>query len=101
MGVPVPFKLVINMGNICKHEFEQKDHFNKGYSMTEYDLYVKTGLTIRKNLKASRFELVDIKSKEVRYSGTLEEIVAISNKLEGNKNTEIRCGIFCPKKEKD
>jgi len=90
----------INMSRICKHEFEQEDPFNKGYSLQEYDLYAKTGLAIRKNLKSNKFELVNIKSKEVKYTGTLEKIVAISNKLEGKENTWIECSAYCSRKKR-
>lgn len=85
------------MSRICEHEFEREDPFNKGYSLQEYDLYAKTGLAIRKNLKSGKFELVHINSKEVRHTGTLEQIVAISNRLEGAENTWIECSAYCTK----
>lgn len=89
------------MSRICEHEFEQEDPFNKGYSLQEYDLYAKTGLAIRKNLRTGKFELINIKSKEVRHTGTLEQIVAISNRLEGKENTWIECSAYCSKRKKD
>jgi len=88
------------MSRICEHEFKREDPFNKGYSLQEYDLYAKTGLAIRKNLKSGKFELVSIKSKEVSHTGTLEQIVAISNRLEGSENTQIECSSFCSKRNK-
>jgi len=43
------------MPAICEHEFEREDPNNPGYSMTEYDLYARLGMTLRKNLKFNEF----------------------------------------------
>lgn len=88
------------MGTVCEHEFEQGDPKNEGYSMTEYDLYARLNLTIRKNSKRNVYEIVGIKDKEVRYSSPdLKTIVGIANKLEGANNTKIECGVGCPKEK--
>ena len=91
---------MIVMGTVCEHEFEQEDPRNEGYSMTEYDLYARLGLTIRKNLRKDIYEIVGIKDKEVRYSSLdLKTIVRIANKLESVKNTEIKCGVGSTEKK--
>ena len=88
------------MSNICEHEFEQEDSQNKGYSMTEYDLYAKLDMTIRKNLRGNIYEIVRISSGDIIFSGTLEEVVRKANELEGEENTKISCqNIFCGGRE--
>lgn len=84
------------MTKICEHEFEAKDPENPDYSMTEYDLYAKLDMTIRKNHKSGRYEIVRISDKELINEGTLGEMVAVANNLEGADNTEIGCdNIIC------
>ena len=89
------------MGTICEHEFELEDPKNEGYSLLEYDLYARLDMTIRKNLKRNVYEIVGIKDKDVRYSSPeIQTIVRIANKLEGAKNTEIKCGVGCERFKK-
>lgn len=86
------------MGRICEHEFELPDPENPDYSHVEYDLYARLGLTIRKNLKQNIYEIVTIRRpRNVHYtSSDLHEIVLIANRLEGETNTVIECGVLCP-----
>jgi hypothetical protein len=78
------------MGGIKPEHYEKEDPNNPGYSQTEYDLYARIGLAIRKNLKDDCWELYHIKTKEVHHtSPQLENIVEIANELEGEKNTWI------------
>ena len=73
------------MSRISYEEFEQEDPRNKGYSLVEFDLAARLGrLHIRKNLNNYKFEIYDREKGEVRYSGTLPEIVRIANELEGS-----------------
>ena len=86
------------MGGICEHAFLRKDPKNPDYSMTEYDLYAKTGLTLRKNLKHNRYEIVKIKSREVEHSTPdLQAAVDKCNDVEGYPNTKIECAVLCQK----
>lgn len=85
------------MSKICEHEFEQEDPTNRGYSLTEYDLYADLGMAIRKNLKTGKFEIIKIKDNEVQYTGNIDTIVKIANSLEKDQNTWIECGTLCPK----
>ena len=80
------------MPAVCEHEFEQEDPNNPGFSMTEYDLYAKLGLTLRRNLKFNEYELVSIKYNVVHYAfKTLQEAIAKANELEGTENTWVEC----------
>lgn len=89
------------MGIICEHEFEQEDPKNKGYSMTEYDLYAKLNLTIRKNLAAKEYEIVNISTKEVKFSSSsIHDAAREANRLEGAENTKVECGSLCPEYRK-
>lgn len=90
------------MGKICEHEFERPDPKNPDYGLIEYDLYAKLGLTIRKNLKLNRYEIVTIsKPRIVRHSSdSIETIASIANDLEGKKNTIVECGTLCPKRRR-
>jgi hypothetical protein len=96
---------------ICEHRFEDEDPHHKGYSMLEWDLYADLNLTIRKNLKDNKYELVRIsdnpmrrqKKGEVVYSlPTLKAAVDRANALEAEltpeykENTKICCGYHCP-----
>jgi hypothetical protein len=83
------------MSLICEHEFEQEDPMNKGYSLTEYDLYARLGLAIRKNLKTGKFEIIRIRTNEVTHTGSLSHVVRIANRLEGAENTKIGCSSLC------
>lgn len=78
------------MANVNEKLFEQPDPKNPDYSMTEYDLYAKLGLSIRKNIKLGRYEIFKLKSKDVVFSGTLQDVVTEANRLEGSENTIIR-----------
>jgi len=87
------------MGSICEHTFEVEDNKNPGYSLVEYDLYAKLGLTIRKNLKTNEYEIIKIKTKEVQHrSKDIYEIVRIANELEGQENTKVECDFLCRRK---
>lgn len=77
------------MGNIKEEEFDIEDPTHTGYSLVEYDLYAKLGLTIRKNLMNDLFEIVSIKTGYMRYTGTLKEVVKKANILEEATNTYI------------
>ena len=80
------------MPAVCEHEFQQEDPNNKGYSMTEYDLYARLGLTLRKNLRFNEYELATIKGGFVHHAfKTLQEAVAKANELEGTQNTIVEC----------
>ncbi len=86
------------MGNICEHQFEAPDNKEKDYSMTEYDLYARLRMSIRKNLKTGDFEIFRLDSKSVVFKGDLFSVVQEANRLEGAENTSIKCGSLCPKK---
>lgn len=89
------------MGNICEHELEQEDPKRKEYSFIEYDLYAKTGLSLRKNIKDNKYEIFSIKTGEAKYSfDTLQGAVDKANQLEGGKHTKVECGWMCPIKNK-
>ncbi len=84
------------MGRICEHNFQMEDPKNSGYSMTEYDLYAKLGMTIRKNLKLGNYEIVRIKDGSVVHSDmTVHQVAQKANELEGADNTEVECGSSC------
>jgi hypothetical protein len=79
------------MPGLTENDFDKEDPTNPGYSQLEYDLYGKLGMTIRKNLKENRFEIVRIKTKEVQYSNaSLHGIIRIANDLEGRENTWLK-----------
>jgi len=89
------------MSKICIHEFEQRDSENPDYSQTEYDLYAKLDMSIRKNHVIGNFEISRISSGKKVYEGSLEQMVAIANNLEGEENTEIGCdNLICKNKRK-
>lgn len=90
------------MSNICEHEFERANPDDPDYSLIEYDLYAKLGLTLRKNLKLNIFEIVTIKKPRIvkHSSANLQEIADIANDLEGRKNTFIQCGGLCPNRRR-
>ena len=78
------------MGRIRPEHFETEDNANPGYSMAEYDLYAKLGLTLRKNIKRDLYEIIGIKSREVHYTfPDLQSAVDMCNQLEGEDNTWI------------
>lgn len=78
------------MPGIRESDFDKEDPKNPGYSQMEYDLYARLGMTIRKNLKENRFEIVKIKTKEVQYSySSIHDIVRIANQLENKDNTRV------------
>jgi len=86
------------MGTVCEHQFERPDKDNPKYSDLEYDLYARLGLSIRKNLETGNYELFTIKTGIAQFSyPKLQDAVDKANELEGGKNTEIKCGSFCPK----
>lgn len=79
------------MPGIRESDFDKEDPKNPGYSQMEYDLYARLDMTIRKNLKENRFEIIKIKTKEVQYSNPrLQGIIKIANDLEGEENTWIK-----------
>ncbi len=80
------------MPAVCEHEFEQEDPNNRGFSMTEYDLYAKLGMTLRKNLKFNEYELAKISTGVAQFGfKTLQEAIAKANELEGTANTWVEC----------
>ena len=80
------------MPSVCEHEFEREDPNNPGYSMTEYDLYAKLGLTLRRNLKFNEYELAKISTGAAQFGfNTLQEAIAKANELEGTENTWVEC----------
>lgn len=91
-------RIRIDMSRICEHEFTEEDPFNRGYSMTEVDLYSRLNMSIRRNLKNMQFEIFRIKDKSVVFEGTLKEIVNKINQLEKSKSMKIECSTMCPKK---
>ena len=86
------------MPAVCEHEFMQEDPNNPGFSMTEYDLYAKLGMTLRKNLKFNEYELAKISTGVTQFGfKTLQEAVAKANELEGTANTWVECiPMSCP-----
>lgn len=80
------------MGHISEKEFLTPDPNNPNYSLVEYDLYAKTGLTIRKNLKTDTYEIITIKSPyhRVHMSKDINEIAKIANSIEGSENTFVK-----------
>lgn len=89
----------VKMATICTHEFEREDPKNPGYSLIEYDLHAKLGMSIRKNLLRNRYEIFTISNQVVQFAyADLQTIVVVANTLEGGENTKIECGIGCPLK---
>ena len=86
------------MPAVCEHEFEQEDPNNPGFSMTEYDLYAKLGMTLRKNLKFNEYELAKISTGVTQFGfKTLQEAIAKVNELEGTAKTWVECiPMSCP-----
>ena len=74
------------MSNICEHEFEQRDSKNPDYSQLEYDLYGKLDMTIRKNHITGNFEIAKLSTGVKIHEGSLAQMVAIANNLEGEEN---------------
>jgi hypothetical protein len=77
------------MGRISEKDFDPRDKNKPDYSSIEYDLYAKLGLTLVKNHKLNRYEIITIKDREVKYHGTLQEMADKANELEQAKNTII------------
>lgn len=74
------------MGYLSEKDFDRKNE--NGYSIMEYDLYAKLGLSIRKNHNEGRYEIFKIKTKEVQYTYTnLKDAIRCANELEGDENT--------------
>ena len=88
------------MSRICEHEFEAKDRQDPRYSLVEFDLAARTGLTIRKNHEDGYYEIVLIKQpREVKYRNvSLEKVVQMANFLEDSNDIQIGCGLLCPNK---
>lgn len=78
------------MAQISEQEFEEKDPNNSDYSMTEYDLYARLNMTLVKNHKLNRFEILNISDRSVQFFGTFEEMVEKANELEGTLNSVIK-----------
>lgn len=79
------------MGCISEETFKTESDKNKGYSLVEYDLYAKTGLSIRKNFTKNRYEIFEIKSGKVHYSySNIHDIVRVANDIEGEENTFVK-----------
>lgn len=85
------------MSSICEHIFEDEDSNDPGYSLTEFDLQAKLGLSIRKNLVSELYEIFDTDTREVRSRGSLGMIVDEANQREGRNDIKIRCRESCPK----
>jgi len=84
------------MARVCVHLFAEEDPRNKGYSLVEYDLKSITGLTLRKNHKRDKYELMKIREQEVVETFfTLSDAVARINQIEGKDYTFIRCEEKC------
>lgn len=87
------------MSRICVHDFELEDSNNPGYSMTEYDLYADLGLTLRKNIREDKYEIMRIRDKVIYFSfNTLQSAVTKCNELEQDNNTHIECTWNCRNK---
>lgn len=59
------------------------------YSKKRCDLHPLIGLSIRKNIANNSWEIFNIDTDVMIYSGTLEYIVDMANKIEGGKNISI------------
>lgn len=85
------------MTRICEHDFILEDLNNRGYSMTEYDLYADLGLTLRRNIQADKYEIIRIRDSVIYFSfGSLQDAVNKCNELEQSENTIIECKQSCP-----
>ena len=87
------------MSRICDHAFEAGNPRNRGYSLVEFDLAATSGLTLRKNLYAGRYELANIRTGEVYHAyPRLEDAVRAANQVEQADDIRIGCGILCPRR---
>ena len=86
------------MATICEHEFERSDPKDLRYSMDEFDLAARLGMTIRKDLKLNEFQICRIKDKLVVYRGSLPWIVKMANELERENYIKLECGLGCPER---
>jgi hypothetical protein len=77
------------MGTICEEEFNRPDPNSPAHSMMEYDLYARLNMSIRKNLRNGKFEIFDLWTGDVPFTGTLEQVVKEAIRLEGSENTVI------------
>jgi len=76
-------KVMCKMGTISEEEFNMPDPNNPAYSMVEYDLYARMNLSIRKNLRNERFEIFDLWTGNVIFTGNFRKVVKEAKRLEG------------------
>ncbi|AGB50848.1 hypothetical protein Metho_2720 (plasmid) [Methanomethylovorans hollandica DSM 15978] len=70
---------------LTENEFNKPASRNTDYSLVEYDLAARLGLSLRKNLKENTFEIFDIKSGEViKKFTTFSEAIKECNLYEIN-----------------
>lgn len=80
------------MAKICECDFitQEKD---TDYSITEYDLKAKLGMSIRRNFKTQRYEIFKINTGEIQYSfSDLESAVRMANQLEEDNLIKLEHG---------
>ena len=79
---------------LCKHDFEEQDPHNPGFSLTEYDLAAKLDMTIRKDIHSGLYQIVSISKLPdgcrafVYESKSLEDVVEKANELEKPRRGE-------------
>lgn len=79
------------MGTICDHEFEVRDPKNTSYSLVEYDLAARLGLSLRKNHATGEYEIFVIRTGEVKHHMcTVEGAAAMCNELEEHGCNSLR-----------
>ena len=70
---------------LSEKEFNKPDPRNPDYSLVQYDLAVRLGLSLRKNLKENKFEIFNMKTGEIRKTFyTFSEAVKECNLYEIN-----------------
>ena len=77
------------MIKLCDHNFEVRDPERPDYSLIEIDLAARLNFSIRKNFDTDQYEIFNISTDVVVFSGTLTEVVAEANRLEGAENIEV------------
>ena len=77
------------MIKLCDHNFEVRDPEKPDYSLIEIDLQAKLNSSIRKNFVTDQYEIFKIDTDVVMFRGTLVEVVAEANRLEGAENFEV------------
>ncbi len=70
---------------LTENEFNKPDPQNTDYSLVEYDLAARLGLSLRKNLKENVFEIFRIRDKEIVKSfSSFSEAINECNRYEIN-----------------